>query len=155
MEILTMCFQMRTSPGKEEGRRILMSYPAGRLNHLELQRVPEVLIFVQCHSVTAGKTREHVPRWEAAGLWYQLWETSRSGLYHSPHIQALLCESSCLEEQKNSDHSHLTCQRGQIKLWWTDSPLTLSKQKRETFPKMLMRGGLMQKTPCFFSLCWA
>ena len=30
--------------------------------------------------------------------------------------------------------------------------LTLSKQKTDTLPQMLMRGGLMQKTPCRFSL---
>lgn len=32
---------------------------------------------------------------------------------------------------------------------------TLSKQKRETFPHTLMRGGLMQKIPCFLSRLWA
>lgn len=130
----------------------MVPYPTSGLDHLELQRVSQGLISQQRHSVTAGQACEHVPWGQEAGLWDHLRKTSMSPLHHSPHIQTVLRKSSCLKKQGYSDErrpqhvrrSRLSSTRPHI--------LTLSKQKTDTLAQMLMRGGLMQKTPCRFSL---
>ena len=76
------------------------SYPTSGLNHLELQRVSNGLTLHQRHSMTAGQAWAHGPWGQESGFWDQLWETGWSPLHHSPHIQALLCESSCLIKGK-------------------------------------------------------
>lgn len=88
----------------------IVSYPTSGLEHLELQRVSERLTLQQRHSVTAGQAWEHGPQRQETGVWNQLWETGGSPLHHSPNIQTLLCQSSCLEKQKYSDDRQLpTC----------------------------------------------
>lgn len=76
----------------------MVSYPACRLHHLELQGVSKGLISEQCNSVTAGQGRLHVTRRQEFRVRDQFRETSSSSLRHSPHIQTLFCQSSCLGE---------------------------------------------------------
>lgn len=70
---------------------------------------------------------------------------------HSPDIQPFLRERPGLWGQSSgsgpASKMETTAQRC--------PKLTLSKQTRRILPHRLMRGGLMQKMPCFFSLFWA
>lgn len=136
-----------------------VTYPTSGLDHLKLQRVSEELATQQCNSVTASQARPQVPRRQKPGLRHQLWKTGRPRLQHSPHIQTLLCQCSCLRKQMYK--APATCKVAVVHLYVhstllaTLSLLTLSKQKSETLPQMLMRGGLMQKMPRCFNLRWA
>lgn len=80
--------------------QVYSSYPASGLDHHQLQGVSEGLILKERHRVTAGQAREHVPVGQKPGVRNHLGEPSRSPLHHSPHIEAVLCQGSCLEELK-------------------------------------------------------
>lgn len=100
--------------------QIYSSYPASGFNHLQFQRVSQGLILKECHCVTAGQTWEHVPMGQKPGIWNHLRETNRSPLHHSPHIQVILCESSCLQESS--------------KYWWNKNRLSLLNAKNKKIP---------------------
>lgn len=127
------------------------SYPAGGFHHLEVHGVPDGLRPQQRDGVAGGQGIEQGAAGQVAWLVDDRHETVVLQRDHSPDIQPFLRERPGLGGRSSGSGpaSELeTAARRRPKL-------TLSKQTRRILPHRLMRGGLMQKMPCFFSLFWA